>query len=100
MGDDGPVFEDIRIEGSVGAECPAGFEGECRRMTVVNGRESIEIDVRVTASALIPLGGRDVDDWLEERVLAAASSLPNDGRKLRNLAANAPLEFGADHVTD
>lgn len=68
-------------------------------MLVGDGRDSISLEVRATTQAVIGLGGRDLDDWLEERLLAAAASLPNDGNVLKNLAANSPLTFDSRYVT-
>jgi hypothetical protein len=93
------VHQELAIEGSECVECPDGFEGECRWMLIGDGRDSLTIEVRATVQAVIARGGRDMDDWLEDRVLSAGASLPNDGRKLKNLAAHSPLVFDSGYVT-
>ena len=94
------VHQQIQVEGSEVVDCPADFEGECRRMMLGDGRDSVSIEVRATPQLRIKLGGRDLDDWLEERVVGAANAFPNDGRKLRNIQAHSPLVFNSNSVVD
>ena len=93
------VHEDLRITGSVDLPPEHPEMPERRRLTIVNDiGGSVDVEVGVTDSALVALGGRDVDDWLEGRVLAFARGGPNDGRKLERLAAAAPIILSSHNV--
>jgi hypothetical protein len=97
----GPIIhEDLVVIGSQELDpIPSNEIYERRLLTISNGSGSSDVDVRLTETARIMLGGRDVDDFIEERVLELAATLPNDGRKLHNLEAHSPLTLSSSHVS-
>jgi hypothetical protein len=92
------IHEDLRVAGSQDLE-PIPDVQERRLLTISSDTRSADVEVRLTESAWIKLGGRDVDDFIEERVLQLAATLPNDGHKLQNLEAHSPLTLSTLDVS-
>ena len=56
-----------------------------------------------TAIAIITREGqpaRAVEAWIATNVLRTANAHPNDGQKLRALAAGAPLQYDSRYILD
>jgi hypothetical protein len=76
--------------------------GVRRRFTIGNGDFSIELEVRLTPSAVAAAGhrGHDVDELMRERTLWLAASYPDDGYKLDRLEDASPIVIDSDEVPD
>jgi hypothetical protein len=98
MDSDPIIHEDLRVVGSQDLE-PIPDIQQRRLLKISSATRSADVEVRLTESAWIKLGGRDVDDFIEDRVLQLAATLPNDGHKLQNLEAHSPLTLSTLDVS-